>query len=153
MFVHSASTGFLTCSAIRLFRFAGLGPGCLGPASLRLGRRTPRNGRRNDRCSLLVLGFLQRLQVPEEVAGADEQACHIDRGDGDRDESDKWLANEAVKAGVELKTALATDLIWETKNGETPRVVGVVTDKGNFEARWSSMPPDSIRSWLGGQGS
>lgn len=51
-----------------------------------------------------------------------------------RNESDKWLANEAVKAGAELMTALATDLIWETKEGETPRVVGVVTDKGNFEA-------------------
>jgi electron transfer flavoprotein-quinone oxidoreductase len=51
-----------------------------------------------------------------------------------RNESDKWLANEAVKAGAELKTALATDLIWETKEGEYPRVVGVVTDKGDFTA-------------------
>ena len=51
-----------------------------------------------------------------------------------RNESDEWLANEAVKAGAELKTALATDLIWENKEGETPRVVGVVTDQGNFEA-------------------
>jgi len=51
-----------------------------------------------------------------------------------RNESDKWLANEAVKAGAELKTALATDLIWETKEGETPRVIGVVTDKGDFTA-------------------
>ena len=51
-----------------------------------------------------------------------------------RNESDQWLANEAVKAGAELKTALATDLIWENKDGEEPRVVGVVTDKGNFEA-------------------
>jgi len=51
-----------------------------------------------------------------------------------RNESDAWLANEAVKAGAELKTALATDLLWETRDGETPRVVGVVTDQGNFEA-------------------
>jgi electron transfer flavoprotein-quinone oxidoreductase len=51
-----------------------------------------------------------------------------------RNESDKWLANEAVKAGAELKIALATDLIWENKDGEAPRVVGVVTDQGNFEA-------------------
>lgn len=51
-----------------------------------------------------------------------------------RNESDAWLANEAVKAGAELKTALATDLIWETKEGEEPRVIGVVTDKGDFHA-------------------
>lgn len=51
-----------------------------------------------------------------------------------RNESDSWLANEAVKAGAELKTALATDLIWQSKEGETPRVIGVVTDQGNFEA-------------------
>lgn len=51
-----------------------------------------------------------------------------------RNESDQWFANEAVKAGAELKIALARDLIWETKPGEPPRVVGVVTDKGNFEA-------------------
>jgi electron transfer flavoprotein-quinone oxidoreductase len=51
-----------------------------------------------------------------------------------RNESDQWLANETVKAGVELKTALATDVIWENKEGESPRVIGVVTDKGNFEA-------------------
>ena len=51
-----------------------------------------------------------------------------------RNESDSWFANEAVKAGAELKTALATDLLWETKEGETPRVVGVVTDKGDFKA-------------------
>ncbi len=51
-----------------------------------------------------------------------------------RNESDAWLANEAVKAGAELKTALATDLIWENKDGENPRVVGVVTDKGEFTA-------------------
>lgn len=51
-----------------------------------------------------------------------------------RNESDKWLANEAVKAGVDLKTALATDVIWETKDSEEPRVVGVVTDQGDFKA-------------------
>ena len=51
-----------------------------------------------------------------------------------RNESDEWLAKETVKAGAELKTALATDLIWENKDGETPRVIGVVTDQGNFEA-------------------
>ncbi|NTW43697.1 MAG: NAD(P)/FAD-dependent oxidoreductase [Anaerolineaceae bacterium] len=51
-----------------------------------------------------------------------------------RNESDEWLAKETVKAGAELKTALATDLIWENKEGETPRVIGVVTDQGNFEA-------------------
>jgi electron transfer flavoprotein-quinone oxidoreductase len=51
-----------------------------------------------------------------------------------RPETDKWFAEQAVKAGAELKTALATDVIWENKPGETPRVVGVVTDKGNFEA-------------------
>ncbi len=51
-----------------------------------------------------------------------------------RNESDQWLANEAVKAGAELKIALAKDLIWKNENGEAPRVVGVVTDKGNFEA-------------------
>ena len=51
-----------------------------------------------------------------------------------RNESDRWLANEAVKAGAELLTALATDVIWENKDGEPARVVGVVTDQGNFEA-------------------
>ncbi|HEY5158129.1 MAG TPA: NAD(P)/FAD-dependent oxidoreductase [Anaerolineales bacterium] len=51
-----------------------------------------------------------------------------------RPETDKWFAEQAVKAGAELKTALATDVIWDNKPGETPRVVGVVTDKGNFEA-------------------
>ena len=50
-----------------------------------------------------------------------------------RPESDAWFANEAVKAGAELKTALAMDVIWGTK-GEDQRVVGVVTDRGNFEA-------------------
>ncbi len=51
-----------------------------------------------------------------------------------RNESDRWLSNEAVKCGAELKTALATDLLWENKDGQEPRVVGVVTDAGNFEA-------------------
>ena len=51
-----------------------------------------------------------------------------------RPETDKWFAAQAVKAGAELKTALATDVIWENKPGENARVVGVVTDKGNFEA-------------------
>lgn len=50
-----------------------------------------------------------------------------------RNESDRWFANEAVKAGAELKTALATDVIWDTSKNES-RVVGVVTDRGNFEA-------------------
>jgi len=49
-----------------------------------------------------------------------------------RPETDKWFAEQAVKAGVELKTALATDLIWD--NTKELRVKGVVTDKGNFEA-------------------
>jgi electron transfer flavoprotein-quinone oxidoreductase len=51
-----------------------------------------------------------------------------------RPETDKWFAEQAVKAGAELKCALATDVIWENKPGENARVVGVVTDKGNFEA-------------------
>jgi len=51
-----------------------------------------------------------------------------------RDETDRWFANEAVKAGAELKMALVTDLIWENGGKENARVKGVVTDKGNFEA-------------------
>jgi len=51
-----------------------------------------------------------------------------------RPETDKWFAEQAVKAGVELKTALATDVIWENNGSETPRVKGVITDAGNFEA-------------------
>jgi flavin-dependent dehydrogenase len=51
-----------------------------------------------------------------------------------RNETDTWFAKEAVRAGAELKTALATDVIWENKGTEHERVVGVVTDKGNFEA-------------------
>lgn len=51
-----------------------------------------------------------------------------------RPETDKWFAEQAVKAGAELKMALATDVIWETKSGENPRVVGVVTDAGDFRA-------------------
>lgn len=51
-----------------------------------------------------------------------------------RNETDKWFAEQAVKAGAELKTALATDLIWENKGAENARVIGVVTDVGNFEA-------------------
>jgi len=50
-----------------------------------------------------------------------------------RNETDAWFTNQAVKAGAEFKMALATDLIWEKKGTEN-RVVGVVTDKGNFEA-------------------
>lgn len=50
-----------------------------------------------------------------------------------RPESDKWIAEQTVKAGTELKTALVTDLIWETTGAET-RVKGVVSDAGNFEA-------------------
>jgi electron transfer flavoprotein-quinone oxidoreductase len=51
-----------------------------------------------------------------------------------RNESDSWLAKQTVKAGVELKTALATDLLWDGSDSQTPRVKGVVTDAGNFEA-------------------
>ena len=51
-----------------------------------------------------------------------------------RNETDKWFAEQAVKAGAELKTALVTDVIWENKGGENARVMGVVTDDGNFEA-------------------
>lgn len=51
-----------------------------------------------------------------------------------RNESDVWFANEAVKAGAELKTALATDVIWDTSKDGSQRVVGVLTDRGNFEA-------------------
>ncbi|MCR4419226.1 MAG: NAD(P)/FAD-dependent oxidoreductase [Clostridia bacterium] len=51
-----------------------------------------------------------------------------------RNETDKWFADQAVKAGAELKTALAQDLIWENKGTEHARVRGVVTDVGNFEA-------------------
>lgn len=51
-----------------------------------------------------------------------------------RNETDKWFAEQAVKAGAEIKTALVTDLLWENKGGENARVKGVVTDAGNFEA-------------------
>lgn len=51
-----------------------------------------------------------------------------------RNETDKWFAEQTVKAGAEIKTALVTDLLWENKGGENARVVGVVTDAGNFEA-------------------
>ena len=51
-----------------------------------------------------------------------------------RNETDKWFAEQAVKAGAEIKTALVTDLLWENKGGENARVVGVVSDAGNFEA-------------------
>ncbi len=51
-----------------------------------------------------------------------------------RNETDKWFAEQAVKSGAEIKTALVTDLIWESKGGENARVVGVVSDAGNFEA-------------------
>ena len=51
-----------------------------------------------------------------------------------RNETDKWFAEQAVKAGAELKTALVTDLIWENKGAENARVKGVVTDAGDFEA-------------------
>jgi len=49
-----------------------------------------------------------------------------------RDETDAWFVKQAVKAGAELKRALATDVIWE--NEQKQRVIGVVTDVGNFEA-------------------
>ena len=51
-----------------------------------------------------------------------------------RNETDKWFAEQAVKAGAEIKTALVADLLWENKGGENARVVGVVSDAGNFEA-------------------
>jgi electron transfer flavoprotein-quinone oxidoreductase len=51
-----------------------------------------------------------------------------------RNETDKWFAEQTAKAGAELKMALVTDLIWESKGEENARVKGVVTDKGNFEA-------------------
>jgi flavin-dependent dehydrogenase len=60
--------------------------------------------------------------------------CMRDQYSVFRDETDKWFTNQAVKAGAELKTALATDVIWENKGTEHARVIGVVTDKGNFEA-------------------
>ena len=59
--------------------------------------------------------------------------CMRDQYSVFRDETDKWFTNQAVKAGAELKTALATDVIWENKGGGA-RVIGVVTDVGNFEA-------------------
>ena len=49
-----------------------------------------------------------------------------------RNESDVWLADQAVKYGAELKTALVTDVIWA--DGDEPRVAGVKTDIGDFEA-------------------
>lgn len=51
-----------------------------------------------------------------------------------RNETDKWFAEETVKSGAEIKTALATDLLWENQGTANARVVGVVTDVGNFEA-------------------
>jgi electron transfer flavoprotein-quinone oxidoreductase len=51
-----------------------------------------------------------------------------------RNETDKWFCEQAVKAGAELKTALATDVIWEHKGTEAARVIGVVTDQGDFRA-------------------
>ena len=51
-----------------------------------------------------------------------------------RNESDKWFSDECVKAGAELKIALATDLLWDRSDKDHPRVKGVETDAGNFEA-------------------
>ncbi len=51
-----------------------------------------------------------------------------------RNETDEWFAEQAVKSGAELKTALVTDLLWENEGAEGARVKGVVTDVGNFEA-------------------
>jgi electron transfer flavoprotein-quinone oxidoreductase len=51
-----------------------------------------------------------------------------------RPETDKWFAEQAVKAGAELETALVTDVIWENNKGENPRVVGVKSDVGEFRA-------------------
>ena len=51
-----------------------------------------------------------------------------------RNESDKWFAEQAVKAGAELKTALVTDVIWENEGQDDRRVVGVISDAGDFYA-------------------
>jgi electron transfer flavoprotein-quinone oxidoreductase len=51
-----------------------------------------------------------------------------------RNESDKWFAEQTVKAGVELKMALVTDVIWENEGQDDRRVVGVVSDAGEFRA-------------------
>ncbi|MCL1799419.1 MAG: NAD(P)/FAD-dependent oxidoreductase [Eggerthellaceae bacterium] len=46
-----------------------------------------------------------------------------------RNETDPWVAEQAVKAGAELVCATVSDAIWD---GD--RVVGVKTDKGDFMA-------------------
>ncbi|NLT36436.1 MAG: FAD-dependent oxidoreductase [Gaiellales bacterium] len=51
-----------------------------------------------------------------------------------RNETDEWFAEQAVRAGAELKTALVTDLLWENEGTESARVRGVVTAAGDFEA-------------------
>jgi len=52
-----------------------------------------------------------------------------------RNESDEWCAEYAVKAGVELKTALIDDVIWENPGTDDARVVGVLDATGEqYEA-------------------
>jgi electron transfer flavoprotein-quinone oxidoreductase len=49
-----------------------------------------------------------------------------------RNETDPWIAGQAVKAGAELVCATVSDVIWDENEGD--RVVGVKTDKGEFRA-------------------
>ncbi len=51
-----------------------------------------------------------------------------------RNETDNWFAEQAVKAGAELRTALVTDLIWQNHGRANPRIVGVRSDAGDFDA-------------------
>ena len=81
------------------------------------------------------------VEIPEEFHALMRQVAVIAevRVNG-RDLGTLWIApfrvdiTEAVKAGAELKMALATDLIWENQGKDGARVKGVVTDQGNFEA-------------------
>lgn len=50
----------------------------------------------------------------------------------DRSLSDKWFAEQAVAAGAEpLYSTRVDDVIWQHEADGTPRVVGVITDKGD----------------------
>lgn len=49
-----------------------------------------------------------------------------------RNETDPWVAEQAVKAGADLVCATVSDVIWD--EDESDRVVGVKTDKGDFRA-------------------
>ena len=83
------------------------------------------------------IDFRWALDNDEKVYGfymAPGSDCMRDQYSIFRDETDRWFTREAVKAGAELKTALATDVIWENKGTENERIIGVVTDKGSFEA-------------------